>query len=205
MKPKLTPKQKAFVQEYLIDLNATQAAIRAGYSKKTAAKIGSENIQKPDIIAAIAKRSQQRSERTEINADWVLKTLKEVWDADIADIIEPVTYDQSGRPSGGRLLPIHDWPPIWRRIVVSFDIEELYEGFGQDRLWTGQLQKLKILGGKKDILKLIGDHVNVKAFQTNVKVDGQIELVDKIKSAQERTKSRMSTVEGTLLGGETKN
>ena len=196
--PKLTPKQKAFVDNYLIDLNATQAAIRAGYSKKTAGAVGTENLTKPLIKAAISERLDSRANRTQIDADWVLKTLKEVWDADISDIVENVVYDESGRPSGGRLKPVQDWPPIWRRMVVSFDIEELYEGFGQDRIWTGQVQKLKILGAKKDILKLIGDHVNVKAFQTNIKVDGQIEMVEKIKSAQQRAQSRISVVEQAL-------
>ena len=53
---KLTPKQERFVQEYLIDLNATQAAIRAGYSQRTARQIGDENLSKPDIRAAVVAR-----------------------------------------------------------------------------------------------------------------------------------------------------
>ncbi len=68
----LTPKQQAFVNEYLIDLNATQAAIRAGYSKKTARFIGAENLTKPDIEAAIAGAIGARAERTKIDSDWVL-------------------------------------------------------------------------------------------------------------------------------------
>ena len=51
----LTPKQAAFVAEYLVDLNATQAAIRAGYSAKTAGSVGAENLSKPEIAAAIAE------------------------------------------------------------------------------------------------------------------------------------------------------
>ncbi len=65
----MTPKQQRFVDEYLIDLNATQAAIRAGYSKKTARAVGSENLTKPDIRAAVAEAQQARSERTKIGAD----------------------------------------------------------------------------------------------------------------------------------------
>jgi phage terminase small subunit len=52
----MTPKQAAFVDEYLIDLNATQAAIRAGYSAKTAGSYGNENLQKPEIQQAIGER-----------------------------------------------------------------------------------------------------------------------------------------------------
>ena len=69
----LTAKQRCFVEEYLVDLNATQAAIRAGYSEKTAADIGCENLTKPNIQQAIAEAMQARSERTEIEADQVLR------------------------------------------------------------------------------------------------------------------------------------
>lgn len=68
----LTPKQSRFVDEYLIDLNATQAAIRAGYSKKTARQTAAENLSKPHIEEAIQERMNRRSERTHITADFVL-------------------------------------------------------------------------------------------------------------------------------------
>ncbi|QHJ78725.1 MAG: hypothetical protein [Bacteriophage sp.] len=73
----LTPKQQRFVDEYLIDLNATQAAIRAGYSEKTAKEIGSENLTKPNIQEAIQKTQNIRTERTEVTQDYVLKTIVE--------------------------------------------------------------------------------------------------------------------------------
>lgn len=74
---KLTDKQQRFVDEYLIDLNATQAAIRAGYSEKTAQQMGSENLSKPVIQEAIEKAQQKRSERTEVTQDYVIKTIVE--------------------------------------------------------------------------------------------------------------------------------
>ena len=70
---KLTDKQQAFVNEYLIDLNATQAAIRAGYSERTAYASGYENLSKPQIAVAIADAFKARSERTQIDADYVLR------------------------------------------------------------------------------------------------------------------------------------
>ena len=73
----MTPKQQRFVQEYLVDLNATQAAIRSGYSKKTARFIGAENLTKPNIAAAIAAAVAKRSERTEVTQDYVLKGITE--------------------------------------------------------------------------------------------------------------------------------
>jgi phage terminase small subunit len=88
-------RQKLFVAEYLVDLNATQAAIRAGYSVDTARSIGSENLTKPDIASAIQAEMDKRAERTKVSADYVLNT--------ILDTIErckqakPVTY-KNGDP-----------------------------------------------------------------------------------------------------------
>lgn len=73
----LTPKQQRFVEEYLIDLNATQAAIRAGYSEKTAYAVGHENLKKPEIAKALSAARGERSQRTEITADYVLSTILE--------------------------------------------------------------------------------------------------------------------------------
>ncbi len=72
-KKSLTPKQKIFCKEYVIDLNGTQAAIRAGYSKKTANRIAAENLTKPVIKEYIQQQQQKRSEKLEITADRVLQ------------------------------------------------------------------------------------------------------------------------------------
>jgi phage terminase small subunit len=74
----LTPKQKRFVEEYLIDLNATQAAIRAGYSAKTAFAIGFENLRKPKVAVAISEAQTAQSERIEVSQDYVLTNAVEV-------------------------------------------------------------------------------------------------------------------------------
>jgi phage terminase small subunit len=74
--PSLTPKQAAFVQEYLVDLNGAAAAARAGYSGRTAKEIAAENLTKPHIAAAIAEAQAARSRRTEITQDWVLERLR---------------------------------------------------------------------------------------------------------------------------------
>ena len=76
--PKLTEKQKRFCEEYLIDFNATQAALRAGYSQKTAYSIGDENLRKPEIQLEIQTLIRKRSERTGINADIVIKELVKI-------------------------------------------------------------------------------------------------------------------------------
>lgn len=74
----LTPKQQRFVEEYLIDLNATQAAIRAGYSTRTAKSIGQENLTKPDIQKAIEEAQNKRTERTEVTQDYVISNIQKV-------------------------------------------------------------------------------------------------------------------------------
>lgn len=72
---KLTPKQERFIKEYLIDLNATQAAIRAGYSAKTAGVIGDENLKKPYIASAIKVEQDKTSAKLEITRESLLETL----------------------------------------------------------------------------------------------------------------------------------
>jgi phage terminase small subunit len=94
---KLTPKQQAFVDEYLIDFNATRAAIKAGYSEKTAKEIGAENLTKPNIQQAISNVQRKRSERTEITQDYVLITIQQTIER--CKQAEPV-LDREGAPTG---------------------------------------------------------------------------------------------------------
>ncbi len=96
---KLTEKQKRFCKEYLIDLNATQAAIRAGYSKKTAYSIGQKLLKKAEIQKYIQKLMAKRSARTEIDADYVLKGIR--------DIVEKTTAKDSDKLKGLELLGRH--------------------------------------------------------------------------------------------------
>lgn len=76
---KLTDRQERFCREYIIDYNATDAAIRAGYSKKTAYSIGSENLKKPELLARVRELQTEQAERLCINADWVVMQLVEVY------------------------------------------------------------------------------------------------------------------------------
>ena len=92
----LSPKQQRFVEEYLVDLNATQAAVRAGYSKKTARAIASENLAKPNIQEAVAKAKQERSEATKVDAAWVLNQAVELHQR-VMQEIKPVRNPKSGK------------------------------------------------------------------------------------------------------------
>jgi hypothetical protein len=85
---KLTPKQRMFVKEYLVDLNATQAAIRAGYSEKTATVIAVENLAKPYIAAAIQAEMDKRADSTGITAEKVLKEIWNIASTDAGELVE---------------------------------------------------------------------------------------------------------------------
>ena len=83
----MTDKQKRFCEEYLIDLNATQAAIRAGYSEKTAGQTGFENLGKPEIQEKLQELMQSRSERTQITADRVLQEVAALAFTNMTDLV----------------------------------------------------------------------------------------------------------------------
>lgn len=84
----LTAKQAMFISEYMVDKNATQAALRAGYSAKTAGSTGYELLQKPHIKAAIEQQRAEQAERTGIKADEILIALANIARADIRDAVQ---------------------------------------------------------------------------------------------------------------------
>lgn len=168
----LTPKQSRFVAEYLIDLNATQAAIRAGYSRHTARSQASDLLTVPDIQVAIKQSADERAARTETNADWVLKRLRDEADADIADC-----YSEHGV-----LRPIDEWPLIWRTgLMVAIETEDL-EVEGSK---VGVVRKVKQSDRIKR-LELIGRHVGVQAFKDSVDVSVTEGLADRVARAKAR-------------------
>lgn len=87
----MTEKQKRFVEEYLIDLNAKQAAIRAGYSVKNADKIGSELLGKTGVRQAVSEAIAERSRRTGVNQDRVVRELARIAFSNFSDIVDPDT------------------------------------------------------------------------------------------------------------------
>lgn len=175
---KLTDKQAAFCEEYLLDLNATQAAIRAGYSVDTARNTASENMAKPDIQARIAELQAERSQRTTIDADWLLNRLAAEADADINDI-----YDEFGA-----VRPMSEWPMIFRKgLIAGVEIEELVHevddpdsDFDEPRKITvrkGRVVKFK-LDSRVKRLELIGRHIGVQAFKDNVDLRAMVAVAN---------------------------
>ena len=161
----LTPKQERFVAEYLIDLNATQAAIRAGYSARTADKVGSQLLGKTRVGEAISHGKKARIERIEIDADWVLKRLARDATADLADL-----YDEHGS-----LKAVRDWPIAWRTGLVA-GVDTVQERDGADAEGNPvyvTVRKVKLLDRTK-LVELIGRHVTVGAFKDQLEVNATV-------------------------------
>jgi len=152
----LTDKQEMFCREYLIDLNATQAAIRAGYSDNTARKIGSENLTKPDIAQRIIDLKSSRNERVEVNADYVLRRLVEIDEMDVIDILK----------DDGGLKMVHEWPKVWRTTLSGLDILTTVTNFDETTM-ENILKKIKWPDKVKN-LELLGKHISVNAFKENI-------------------------------------
>lgn len=151
----LTKKQKRFIDEYLIDLNATQAAIRAGYSPGTAQQIGSENLSKPVIRARLDKAIAERSKRTGVNADRVIMELAKIAFVNAEDVIDMDT----ATVKAGAL-------PEDTAAIQSVKLKT----FGED----GLEREIK-MADKLKALELLGKHLGM--FTEKVNLAGSIPVV----------------------------
>jgi phage terminase small subunit len=163
----LTDKQKRFCDEYLIDLNATQAAIRAGYSKKTAYAIGEENLRKPEIVAEIQVCMKRLSERTEISQEKVLNELAKIGFFDIRKLL-----DTQGNP-----IPLHELDDHTAAAIAGLDILEEYDGTGKDRIFVGYVKKYKI-ADKRAALVDIGKHIGMFVERKEVGAPGDFDKLN---------------------------
>lgn len=159
----LTAKQARFVDEYLVDLNATQAAIRTGYSKKTARQMGTENLSKPVIQEAIAKGMEDRSSRTGISPDRVLLELGRLAFVDIRK-----AYNEDGS-----LKPLHELDDDTAAAVAGMDVTEI--GAGDDAI--GFVKKIK-LSDKKGALELVMRHLGMLSPPGHVDLDAELKRIE---------------------------
>lgn len=166
----LPARQKRFVDEYIKDLCAKDAAIRAGYSLKSSECIGYQLLQKTPVKEAIAKALESRAARTKVDADYVLNRLAEIDQLDVLDILD----------NTGSLLPIVSWPKAWRQTISGLDIQELMSGDVET-----VVRKIKMPDKLKN-LELIGRHVDVSAFRDRVEVEVKFSLADRMAKARER-------------------
>lgn len=149
----MTKKQKRFCEEYLIDLNATQAAIRAGYSPGTAKAIGCENMTKPDVRAQIDRAMAERSKRTGVCADRVVEELAKVAFVNAGSLIDA---------DNATLRP--DATPEDMAAIQSVKVKT----FGED----GLEREIK-MADKLKALELLGRHLGL--FDDRLRLDGKLD------------------------------
>jgi len=154
---KLTDKQELFAREFIVDLNATQAAIRAGYSAKTAQEQSSRLLSNVMVQQRIGELKAVRNDQVGIDAAYVLRRLVEIDQMDVLDILLP----------NGELKPIKDWPKTWRTTLSGMDVTEMS---GDE---PGFLKKIKWPDKVKN-LELLGKHVDVQAFKEKTEISGGV-------------------------------
>jgi phage terminase small subunit len=189
----LTDKQELFAKEYIVDLNATQAAIRAGYSPKTAYSIGEENLRKPEIESYIQHLMDDRSKRTEITADMVLKEYAKLGFSDITNYLKVTTRERMVKydtPDGivfekemmqsVDLYDTEEVDPIKMHAVA--EIKQTKDGIAlklHDK--KGALDSIaRHLGMFNDNLKLTGGLDNSNQNLTNMDTDERRARIDEL-------------------------
>lgn len=161
---KLTPKKLAFIDEYLVDLNATQAAIRAGYSDKTAYSMGQRLLKDVEVAAQIEQRQAQRAKRTELDADRVILELARLGLHDVRRLFD----------DHGRMKAINDLDDDTAAAVQSIEVvtRELPRQKG-DPVEVEYVHKVK-LADKIKPLELIGRHLGKRLGQWSDRTEHDI-------------------------------
>ena len=173
---KLTAKQQRFCDEYLIDLNATQAAIRAGYSERTANEQGSRLLANVSVQKYLQKRKIDRIERTEITQDMVLLELANIAFSNAADYAAVVEKDATIQCENGAIMPLYDEegnPVKYRTVepVLTADLTESQKRAlsvikkGRDGFEIKPYDKIRAL-------ELLGKHLGM--FTETVKLTGNV-------------------------------
>ena len=211
---KMTAKQQLFCDEYLIDLNATQAAIRAGYSEKTARKIGQENLTKPDIQEYIQKKKADREQRTEITQDMVLRELAIIAFSNAADYAKVIEKELT-QEIQGNVVPVLDAEgnPVFYKTVEPILTDNLTEDQkkalavikkGRDGFDVKPYDKLRAL-------EMLGRHLGMWDKKSEKDIEEQIARIEKTKAETARLKGETpdddKTDDGFLeaLKGETES
>ena len=167
--PKLTAKQERFVAEYLVDLNATQAAIRAGYSPRTAKQMGTENLAKPVLAAAIQKAMAERGKRTEIEADDVIRELAKIG---FANMLDYITIGKDGDP----YVDLSKLTREQAAAIGEVTVEDFTDGRGEG---ARDVRRVKFkLADKRGALVDLGRHFGLFTDKAVVDVNHGIQDMD---------------------------
>lgn len=179
---KLTLKQQTFVDALMLDpeQNQTKAyqKVYPNSSLKAAESGAARLLRNAKVAAYLNEQKKARSERTEIDADWLLKRFAKEVDADLADLYDEVT---------GALKPMHQWPSIWRQgLVTGVEVQQQFAYVDGDKVPDGVITKIKISDRVKR-LELMGKHIAVSAFEERVKHGVTDELGDLLKQIAPKT------------------
>ena len=152
MATKLTAKQETFVERYLISLNATQAAKEAGYSEKTAHRIGAENMQKPAIVAAIQEKRAEAQKRNEVTLDRIISEYATIAFSGMSKFIR---INAQGEP----VVDLSKCTPDDLDLLAETTIEDFTDGRGEDARDVRRV-KIKTLDRLK-ALETLGRHLGL--------------------------------------------
>lgn len=131
---KLTEKEEAFCQAYLIDFNGAKAARLAGYSENSDRQIAAENLAKPYIQARITELRASMGKSYNITRERIAQELARIGFMDIRNI-----FDENGS-----LKSPENWSDDEAAAIAGLETEQIFEGSGKDRVWTGYLKKVKL-------------------------------------------------------------
>jgi phage terminase small subunit len=175
----LTPKQERFVDEYLIDLNATQAAIRAGFSAKTAEQIGHQLLQKTSVAEAVARAKAERSARIGLTADRVLEELAAVAFARMPEYAEWGEGDTMGLKPSAALSERQA-----AAIIQVTETEKFVKALGRGEQLMSRERSIK-LHDKLGALKLAGQHIGMFAERHEISGPGGSDIVVRARDYRE--------------------
>ena len=172
-----TGKPRLFCEYYISDngLNGALAARKAGYSPRSSGATAYRLLNDPLCTVYIGKLRKERSDRLQVDADYVLQRL---YDMDQMDIIDILNDDMS-------LKPLSEWPKIWRQSLNGVEIADLFESEGDARKVMGVLKKIKWIDRLKN-LELLGKHIDVGAFADRVVEEDAASLAKRLAAARKR-------------------
>jgi phage terminase small subunit len=172
-----TGRPRLFCEFYITDtgMKGALAARRAGYSDRSSAATAYRLLNDPLCLTFIDKLKKQRSERIQVDADYVLQRL---YDMDQMDIIDILNDDMS-------LKALSEWPKVWRQSLNGVEIADLFESEGDARKVIGVLKKIKWIDRLKN-LELLGKHVEVGAFADRVVEEDTAAIAKRLQAARTR-------------------
>lgn len=158
----LQEKQRRFAEEYIVDLNASQAAIRAGYSEKTAGQIGSRLLKNVEVQEAVKKAKEKRAKRLEITQDRVLTEMAKLAFSNMLDYVSIVS-------DGAAVVDLSALTEDQAAAIKEITVEEYKEGGGDD---ARDVKRVKLkLADKKPALESLGHHLGM--FKRKVELTGE--------------------------------